>query len=104
MRFLAESWNDAMSHQCEWNEFDPNDIRTHPESNMLVQVKYADGRQADETYSRELGVFFRVCALPESTLALSKRWRYITPRQSLRNTVGRGVGSAVPYSSRSIAA
>ncbi len=81
-----------MNQEFEWHDFDPNDINTHPKSNSLIQVKYGDGRQADETYSRELGVFFRACVLPESTLALPKRWRYVTPRQSLGNILGCGAG------------
>jgi hypothetical protein len=93
-----------MNNEYEWHEFDPNDINTHPRSNCLIQVKYADGRQADETYSRELGVFFRACFLPESTLASQKRWRYITPRQSVGNILGRGPGHSMPHSSRSAAA
>jgi hypothetical protein len=83
-----------MNQEFEWHDFDPNDINTHPKSNSLIQVKYADGWQADEIYSRELGVFFRACVLPESTLALPKRWRYVTPRQSLGNILGGGAGSS----------
>ena len=61
-----------MEHLSNWHDFNPDDISTHPKANSSVQVKFANGRQADGVWVN--GGFFQVDVLPESPIA---RWRYI---------------------------
>jgi hypothetical protein len=62
-----------------WHDFDPIDLNTHPEDNTHVQMKYANGRQFTGIYSRTTGWFFHSGAMPEDTVSLTRKWRYMPP-------------------------
>lgn len=62
----------------EWKDYDPNDPSTHPGDNTRVQIKFSNGRQFSGVYSRAAGFFAHVGIIPEDTVNLPKRWRYLT--------------------------
>ena len=61
----------------EWHDYDPHDLSTHPEENKRVQMKYANGRQFTGRYSRAAGMHAHVGIVPEDTINLAKKWRYV---------------------------
>jgi hypothetical protein len=60
-----------------WLLFDPEDLRTHPEEGMDVEMEFADGHVIEGMWG--IDDLFEMAQTARTGSAL-KRWRYITVR------------------------
>ena len=62
-----------MNFTQAWLSFDPEDLRTHPEEGMDVEMEFEDGRVIEGMWGVEIGQ-------TDHTGSAVKRWRYTRPQ------------------------
>jgi hypothetical protein len=76
-RELVVPWGVIEPMGTIWRRFDPNDIDTHPEDDRKIELQFFNGQRYEGRYAHSIGFFCHFHPIPEETLSLDKRWRYI---------------------------